>query len=79
MARGSIFQPDGEAERLVNSPKLKVIFEELEKAYMEAGIYAEDDEIRAAAMAEIRAIRSVREQLHLAAQGKVKLPDDTGA
>jgi hypothetical protein len=55
----------GEAEYLSKNELLQGIFAELERACVEVAVNANptSDEIRAAAMAEIRAIRSVQGKL----------------
>lgn len=72
-------RPSGEADRLLNHPILVGIFADLEKTAVERAINAKlgDDETRRNSLAEARAIRSVRQQLSLAAQGKIKLAGDT--
>lgn len=68
----------GEALRLLNHPILVALFDEQEKNALERAVTAklDDDETRRTALGEVRAIRSVRRKLDLAAQGRVTLPDD---
>ena len=74
-------RPSGEAARLLKHPMLVAMFDQHEKDAMERAINAPvgDDETRRAATGEVRAIRSVRQKLALAAEGRVRLPNDPGA
>lgn len=71
----------GEALRLLQHPILVALFDEQEKDALERAINAQpgDDETRRTATGEVRAIRSVRRKLHLAAEGRVTLPNDPDA
>ena len=73
------FPPSGEAQALVNSRLLNLIFDDLERAATEAAIYAPagDDETRWTRACEVRAIRSVRSNLAGMGAGRIKLPDDS--
>lgn len=55
----------GEAEYLLANETLNEIFDQIEKAATERAIYADlaDDEKRRIAIEQVRAIRSVREEL----------------
>lgn len=50
------------AQQILGNPLLKTVLDDLEKAAMEQGIYAKqnDHETRQSAMAEVRAIRAFR-------------------
>lgn len=62
----------GAAEQLLNHPLLKEIFDKLERSAMERAINAKpaDDEQRRICTQEVRAIRAVRRELSLRAEGK---------
>lgn len=55
----------GEAEYLLANDTLNEIFDQMERDATERAIYAKlaDDELRRLALGEVRAIRSVREEL----------------
>lgn len=70
-----------EAEFLLTHPLLKAAFDRLEAGAIESAIAADlgDDEKRRNLMSEVRAIRSVRQQLAHVMRGHVKLPVDPEA
>lgn len=53
------------AEQIITNPLTETLLAEIEKSAMETGISAKltDDETRAAAMAEVRAVRAFRRNL----------------
>lgn len=66
--------PSGAALQLVNDPLLNEILDDMEGAAVEAAIHAapSDDEKRRTSLTEVRAIRSLRQQLKARAAGKTK-------
>jgi hypothetical protein len=67
-------QPNGEAERLINSPLLNKILDGMEASAIEAAVTANpsDDEQRRISAMEVRAIRSLRKQLKALAEPETK-------
>lgn len=74
-------QFNSEADGLLRNPLLVALFADIEKSALEMAVNAKlgDDETRRNALAEVRAIRSVRMKLSLGAQGRATLPGDTNA
>ncbi|QAX31307.1 hypothetical protein [Leisingera sp. NJS204] len=70
-------RPSGAAQRLLNDPLLNEILDEMERDAFETGVNAAppNDEQRRNSMMEVRAIRSLRQQLKTRAAGKTKQPN----
>lgn len=70
----------GKAEQLLKDPDLVALFDQLERQSLESAINAKigDDEARRNFLGEVRAIRSVRQKLALAASKAINLHGDTG-
>lgn len=72
---------NGDAEYLLNHPLLNAQFDRMEADAIETAVAAKlnDDETRRNAMERVRAIRSIRQDFRLYAEGKATAPGDTGA
>lgn len=70
-------EPNGEAQRLIDSPVLAHCFEQLERSAMEAAIYAraDDDLQRLTSMLRVQVLRSLRQELEALARGPTAPPD----
>lgn len=71
--------PNGAAEALLRDPLLNACFDQMEADAVSLAISAplNDDETRRNAMLRVRAIRDLRRDLRLYAEGKAPAPGDT--